>query len=66
MILRGLVVFLVCLNLGVGLWWLTHREPVVVPPPAVESGTGSLVLLGEAEAPPPASDHDAADHGDGE
>ena len=52
MILRGLVVFLVCLNLGVGLWWLMHREPVPASPPAVESGTGSLVLLGEAEAPP--------------
>lgn len=53
MILRGLVVFLVCLNLGVGLWWLTHRDPVPVPPTASEEGTGSLVLLGEAEAPPP-------------
>ena len=53
MILRGLVVFLACLNLGVGLWWLMHREPVVAPPPAIESGTGTLVLLGEAEAPPP-------------
>jgi hypothetical protein len=53
MILRGLVVFLVCLNLGVGLWWLLHREVVVVEPPALEEGTGRLVLLGEAEAPPP-------------
>jgi hypothetical protein len=53
MILRGLVVFLVCLNLGVGAWWLLQREP---PPPALpplQDGTGSLVLLGEAEAPPP-------------
>ena len=44
MILRGLVVFLACLNLGVGLWWLMHREPVVAPPPAIESGTGTLKL----------------------
>jgi hypothetical protein len=52
-ILRGLVVFLACLNLGVGLWWLMHRDPVEAPPPALEAGTGSLVLLGEAELPPP-------------
>lgn len=53
MILRSIVVLLVCLNLGVGLWWLVRPAPVVVPPPALENGTGSLVLLGEAELPPP-------------
>jgi hypothetical protein len=53
MILRGVVVFLVCLNLGVGAWWLLQRERPVAALPAMDSGTGSLVLLGEAEAPPP-------------
>ena len=53
MILRGLVVFLACLNLGVALWWWLHRDYVPPVPPAQEEGTGTLVLLGEAEAPPP-------------
>ena len=53
MILRGLAVFLVCLNLGVGLWWWLHRAapPPAPPPPA--AGVATLVLLGEADAPPP-------------
>src|SRR5918993_5022146 len=55
MILRGLVVFLACLNLGVALWWWLHRDAVPLPPPALDPGTGSLVLLGEAE-PAPATD----------
>jgi len=53
MILRGLAVFLLCLNLGVALWWIAHPGAVVAPPPPLAAGTGSLVLLGEAEAPPP-------------
>lgn len=52
MILRGLVVLLLCLNLGAGAWWLAQRAPVSVPPPPIDAGVGSLVLLGEAEAPP--------------
>lgn len=60
MILRSIVVLLVCLNLGVGLWWLMRSDPESVPPPALETGTGSLVLLGEAELPPPS---DAAEVG---
>lgn len=60
MILRSIVVLLVCLNLGVGLWWAVRAEPVATPPPALEEGTGSLVLLGEAELPPPS---DAAEIG---
>lgn len=59
MILRGLVVLLVCMNLGVGLWWWSHRAPVPAPPPATDVGTGGLVLLGEAEAPPTAEQIDA-------
>lgn len=53
MILRGVVVFLLCLNLGVGLWWWLHRDAVIPALPAVQDGTGSLVLLGEADPPPP-------------
>jgi hypothetical protein len=60
MILRSIVVLLVCLNLGVGLWWVLRSDPVPEPPPALEVGTGSLVLLGEAELPPPS---DAAEVG---
>lgn len=56
MILRSLVVMLVCLNLGVAAWWLLQREPVVPPPPAIESGVGSLVLLGESEPLPSADE----------
>lgn len=59
MILRGLVVLLLCMNLGVGLWWWRHSAPVPAPPPATELGTGSLVLLGEAEAPPTPEQIDA-------
>src|SRR5688572_17896616 len=53
MILRGLAVFLVCLNLGVGLWWWLHRDAAPPGPPPLDAGTGTLVLLGEAEGPPP-------------
>ena len=53
MILRSIVVLLVCLNLGVGIWWALRPERAVAPPPPLEQGTGSLVLLGEAELPPP-------------
>ena len=60
MILRSIVVLLVCLNLGVGAWWALRAEPVLAPPPPMDAGTGSLVLLGEAELPPPS---DAAEIG---
>lgn len=53
MILRGLAVFLVCLNLGVALWWSLHRDAPPPAPPPLAAGTAGLVLLGEAEAPPP-------------
>lgn len=56
MILRSLVVMLVCMNLGVAAWWLLQREPVVVLPPAVETGVGTLVLLGESEPLPSADE----------
>lgn len=58
MILRGLVVLLVCLNLGVGAWWLAQPAPAAAPPPPIGAGVGSLVLLGEAEAPPTADEMD--------
>ena len=54
MIQRGLVVLLVCLNLGVAAWWLAQDEPLPAPPPPIDAGVGSLVLLGEAEALPSA------------
>ncbi|HEX4853644.1 SPOR domain-containing protein [Arenimonas sp.] len=53
MILRGLAVLLICLNLGVAAWWALHEPPQPLAPPARDDGVGSLVLLGEAEAPPP-------------
>ncbi len=52
MILRGLAVLLICLNLGVAAWWVRHDPPQVLVPPARDDGVGSLVLLGETEAPP--------------
>ncbi len=52
MILRGLVVVLVCLNLGIAAWWVAQPGSVPMPPPPVDAGVGGLVLLGEAEAPP--------------
>ncbi|MFY2763445.1 SPOR domain-containing protein [Arenimonas sp. MALMAid1274] len=52
MIVRGLVVLLVCLNLGVAAWWALHRAPPPPAPPTVEQGVGNLVLLGEAEPAP--------------
>ncbi|KFN50248.1 SPOR domain-containing protein [Arenimonas composti] len=60
MILRGLVVFLCCLNLGVGLWWALQREKPVLLPPPVDTGVGSLVLLGEAGPPPTPEQADTA------
>lgn len=58
MILRGLVVLLVCLNLGVAAWWLSQPAPQAAPPPPIDAGVGSLVLLGEVEAPPTADEMD--------
>jgi hypothetical protein len=52
MILRGLVVLLVFLNLGVAGWWWLHQPPARVAPPPHDAGVGSLVLLGEAEPAP--------------
>ena len=58
MILRGLVVLLVCLNLGVAAWWLAQPAPQAASPPPIDAGVGRLVLLGEAEAPPTADEMD--------
>src|SRR5690606_12658482 len=52
MILRGLVVLLACMNLGVALWWWLHAPPSPPAAPPLPSGVASLVLLGEVEAPP--------------
>ncbi|WP_188310304.1 SPOR domain-containing protein [Arenimonas fontis] len=59
MILRGLVVLLACMNLAVALWWWLHTPPPPAAPP-LPPGVGSLVLLGEAEAPPSADQAELA------
>ncbi|HLU12858.1 MAG TPA: SPOR domain-containing protein [Arenimonas sp.] len=51
MILRGLVVLLACMNLGVALWWWLHTPPSPPAVPPLPAGVASLVLLGEVEAP---------------
>lgn len=52
MLLRILVVLLACMNLGVGLWWALHADPVPTPPRSSDPGVGSLVLLSESPRPP--------------
>jgi hypothetical protein len=47
--LRALVLLLVCMNLGVGLWWGLHHDHAVRQLPATEPGVGSLTLLRETE-----------------
>jgi hypothetical protein len=50
--LRALVLLLVCMNVGVALWWGLHRDPVAQPLPASDRGVGSLTLLRETERSP--------------
>ncbi len=52
MMLRALIVLLLCMNLGVAVWWAAHREPVVPAVPTTEPGIPSLTLLSETERPP--------------
>jgi hypothetical protein len=51
MLLRALILLLLCMNVGVSIWWATHREPPQPVLPATEKGVSSLALLGEAEPP---------------
>jgi hypothetical protein len=60
--LRAVLLLLVCMNAGVGLWWAWHREPAHQPLPAREPGVASLTLLRETERSglPAAAELDAA------
>ena len=49
MTLRAVLLLLVCMNAGVGLWWALHRDPVHQPLPALERGVSGLTLLRETE-----------------
>ena len=51
MILRGLVVLLVCLNLGVGAWWLAQPVPAPDPPPPIDAGVGSSSMAMNMASP---------------
>jgi hypothetical protein len=50
--LRAVLLLLVCMNVGVGLWWALHREPEYQPLPALEPGVSGLALLRETERSP--------------
>ena len=52
MLLRALILLLLCMNVGVAVWWASHREPVAAVVPATDKNVPSLVLLGEAERKP--------------
>ena len=56
MLLRALIVLLLCMNLGVAVWWAAHREPALTVLPATEAGIPSLTLLSETERLPPPVD----------
>ncbi len=47
MIARALIVLLLCMNVGVALWWSAHHEAPAKPLPRAEPGIGQLHLLGE-------------------
>lgn len=52
MLLRALILLLLCMNVGVAVWWASHREPVPATMPATDKDVPSLVLLSEAERKP--------------
>ncbi|MGH8028393.1 MAG: SPOR domain-containing protein [Arenimonas sp.] len=60
--LRAIVLLLACMNVGVGLWWALHRDPVYQALPALEPGIAGLSLLRETERSslPAAAELDAA------
>ena len=63
MLARALIVVLVVLNLGVALWWATHRDPMAggEPAPWPDAGVQRLRMVGESETTPAAvADHVAA------
>lgn len=50
--LRALLLLLACMNLGVAVWWWTHRDAPAPVPPATTPGVPSLRLLAEVERLP--------------
>ena len=52
MILRALVLLLLCMNVGVAVWWASHRDIVPARAPATDKNVPTLVLLGEVERRP--------------
>lgn len=52
MLLRALLLLLLCMNLGVALWWASHREPAPPALPPTEPGVPTLRLLSEVERRP--------------
>jgi hypothetical protein len=52
MLLRALILLLLCMNLGVAVWWAAHREPAVPKLAATDPGVASLTLLSESERQP--------------
>jgi len=52
MLLRALIVLLLCMNLGVAIWWAAHHEPAMPVAPATDPGVASLTLLSETEQQP--------------
>ena len=52
MILRALVLLLLCMNVGVAVWWASHRDVPATLAPATDPNVPSLVLLREAERRP--------------
>ena len=51
MLLRALILLLLCMNIGVSIWWVAHRDVSKPVLPATEKGVSSLALLGESERP---------------
>ena len=52
MILRALVLLLLCMNIGVAVWWASHRDVVPARVPGTDQNVPSLVLLNEVERRP--------------
>ena len=52
MLLRALILLLLCMNLGVTVWWAAHREPPTPVIVANDVGVSSLTLLSESERQP--------------
>lgn len=50
MMLRAVMIWLVCLNLGAGLWWWLHATDAPMPAPEPLPGVARLVLLSELPA----------------